>query len=133
MLREQLHTTDFSVVTRMYDAVERGDMDALRGCFVPDARVWHNDDEIELDIDAVVALIGHLCAVSTSRAYQDRRLTTVGTQAFLQHTLTAALRSGRRLRLPAIMRVEVNRDGLLQRMEEYFDSRALACLAEEVP
>ncbi|WP_177324406.1 hypothetical protein [Streptomyces mirabilis] len=34
-----------------------------------------------------------------------RRITAVGSQAFLQHTLTAALHSGERFRVPAMMRL----------------------------
>ena len=132
MLTEQHLSTDFSVVRRMLDAIERGDMDMLRRCFAPGALTWHNYDEIEQDVDTVIATLGHLCAISTSRAYEGRRTTTVGSQAFLQHTLTATLRSGRQLRMPAIMRVEVNSDGLVGRLEEYFDSRATDPIAEEV-
>ncbi|MGW2523492.1 nuclear transport factor 2 family protein [Streptomyces sp. NPDC001617] len=110
--------------------IEKGDMDGLRRCFAPGALVWHNHDEIEQDVDAVIALLGHLCAVSTSRTYEDRHITTVGSQAFLQHTLTAELRSGGTFRMPAMMRVQVDSDGLVTRIEEYFDSRALDSLAE---
>ncbi|WP_371663034.1 hypothetical protein [Streptomyces sp. NBC_00280] len=59
-----------------------------------------------------------------------RRITTVGSQAFLQHTLTAALHSGGRFRMPAMMRLEIDSEGLVARIEEYFDSRVLDSLAE---
>lgn len=133
MLTEQSTATDFSVVSRMLDAIERGDTRGLGGCFAQGALAWHNNDEIDQDVDGVLALIDHLCAVSTSRTYENRRMTTVGSQAFIQHTLTATLRSGRQLRMPAMMRVVVNSDGLVERLEEYLDSRAVDCLAEEAP
>lgn len=133
MLTEQSETIDFSVVGRMLDAIERGDTRGLRDCFVPEALAWHNNDENDQDVDGVVALIDHLCAVSTSRTYEDRRMATVGSQAFIQHTLTAALRSGGQLRMPAMMRVVVNTNGLVERLEEYIDSRAVDCLAAEAP
>ena len=133
MLTERPRTTDFGVIYRLFDAIEGGDMDAMRRCFAPGALTWHNHDNVEMDLDSVVGLIGHLCSVSTSRAYTDRRVATVDAQAFVQHTLTAALRSGRQLQMPTIMRIEVNSDGLVARLEEYLDSRAFDCLAEEVP
>ena len=108
-------------------------MDAMRRCYAPGALTWHNYDNVEMDVDSVVGLIGHLCSVSTSRVYTDRRVTTVDAQAFVQHTLTASLRSGGELRMPIMMRIEVDSDGLVARREEYLDSRAFDCLADEVP
>jgi ketosteroid isomerase-like protein len=122
--------TDFSVVNTLLAAIEKGDMDEVRRCFAPGALAWHNFDETEKDVDATAAILGNLCARSTSRSYEDRRVTTVGSQAFLQHTLTAALHSGGRFRMPAMMRLEINSDGLVARIEEYFDSRVLDSLAE---
>lgn len=133
MLTEQSPVTDFSVVSRMLDAIEQGDTETLRSCFTADAQAWHNNDEIEQNVDDVIALISHLCAVSTSRTYKDRRIATVGSQAFIQHILTAELRSGRQLRMPAMMRLVINPEGLVERLEEYLDSRAVDCLAEETP
>ena len=138
MLVEQSHTTDFSVVDRMFGAIERGDIETVRSCFAAGALIWHNYDELEQDVDGVVALLGQLCAISTSRVYLDRRVTTVGSQAFLQHTLNAALRAGPQLRVPAMMRVHVNADGLVERIEEYVDSRVFSLrvfdlFVEEIP
>lgn len=124
-------TTDFSVVDRMFGAIEKGDMDELRTCFAPGALSWQNRNEKDLDVDTVIAILGRLCAVSTVRAFEDQRSTVVGSQLFRQHTLTAVLRSGRQLRLPVMMRVEVDSGGLVARLEEYYDSRATDVLAEK--
>lgn len=130
MSSEETDLTDFSVVNTLLAAIEKGDMDEVRRCFAPTALTWHNFDEIEQDVHAMAAMLGHLCAHSTSRNYEDRRITTVGSQAFLQYTLTAALHSGGRFRMPAMMRLEIDSDGLVARIEEYFDSRVLDSLAE---
>jgi ketosteroid isomerase-like protein len=127
----ELSTTDFGVVNDMFAAIERGDIDTVRRCMAPDALTWRNHNEAEDDVDAVVALLAHLCANSTRRAYEDRRMTTVGSPAFLQHTVTATFRSGQLLRLPVMMRVQVNSDGLVQRIEEYVDWRTLEPFFEE--
>ena len=133
MPTQQLDDIDFSVVSRMLEAIERGDMDTMRRCFAPEALIWHNHDGLEMDVESTVGRIGYLCAVSTSREYKDRRMATVGSVVFIQHTLTAGLLSGRRLEMLAIMRIELDADGLVMRMEEYLDSRAVDCLGEEVP
>lgn len=121
--------TDLTVLDRMLGSIEAGDIDALRTCYTPDAVVWHAHDEVEQDVDTFTAVLASLCAVSTRRSYEQRRRTVVGRVAFLQHVLTADLVSGDTFRLPAMMRVEINEDGLVFRIEEYFDSQALASLA----
>ncbi|WP_406632412.1 nuclear transport factor 2 family protein [Amycolatopsis sp. WGS_07] len=130
-MADALTATDFSVVDRMFGAIEKGDMDELRTCFAPGARAWQNYNEKDLTVDRVIAILGRLCALSTVRTFEDQRVTAVGSQLFRQHTLTAMLRSGRQLRLPVMMRVEVDSDGLVARLEEYYDSRATDVLAEK--
>lgn len=130
-MTETLSAADFGVLSRMLAAIENGDKDELRSCFAPDALAWHNDNCVDQDVNAMIAVLDNLCALSTSRSYENRSITTTGSQAFLQHTLTATLRSGRQFRLPAMMRVQVDSDGLVTRLEEYYDSRATDCLAEE--
>ena len=120
--------TDTDHVARMFDAITRGDMAAVRACFAPGARIWHNDDEVECDIDQTCAVLGFLCDSSKSVAYEDQRIVRTGNLRFIQHVLTAELLSGQTLRLPAMMRVEVSDDGLVTRIEEYYDSRATDCL-----
>lgn len=124
MLTEETRTADFAVIDRMVAAIEQADMKSLVECFTPDARFWHNVDEMAQDVDAVVAILGGLCNVSSRRYYEDRRSTYAGSVAFLQHILTAELQSGDTLRVPAMMRVDVTADGLIERIEEYYDSRA---------
>ena len=119
---------DFSVIETMVRAIEQGDMEALRTCFTPDARVWHNYDGVELDVDGTIAGLASLCEQSHRRTYEKRRMTTVGRLAFLQHTLAVELDSGKRMELVAAMRVEIGPEGLISRIEEYFDSRALDVL-----
>lgn len=131
MLREESRAAVSGVVDTMLKSIEQGDMERLRRCFAPGARVWHNNDEVEQDIDGVTALLGHVCAISTSRTYDDRRATTIGSMVFLQHTLAITLGTGRVVRIPTIMRVEVDADGLVARIEEYFDSRAVERIFEE--
>lgn len=131
MLTEESRTNDMSAVSSMLEAIEQGDMDKLRRCFAPDALVWHNNDQFEQNIDTVITtMLEPVCAISTSRTYEDRRVTSAGSSAFLQHTLTIALNSGREVRIPTMMRVYVNSDGLVGRIEEYFDSRAVEPIFE---
>lgn len=115
----------------MFEAIEAGDMARLRSCFEPDALTWHNVDEVAKNLDAVTGMLGAFCALSTSRAYEERRTVTLGNVAFSQHVLTATLRNGQKLRIPAMMRLETSKRGLVARLEEYYDSRATDVLATQ--
>ena len=115
-------------VTRMFDAITRGDVATLKACFEPDARIWHNDNEVESDVEQTCAALGYFCASSKNVSYEDQRIVRTGNLCFVQHVLTAELASGEAFRLPAMMRVEVNDQGLVRRIEEYYDSRATDCL-----
>jgi ketosteroid isomerase-like protein len=121
-----------SAVKAMLEAIEAGDMERLRRCFAPNARFWHSHDRLEQNIDEVLQLLGAFCAASTVRSYEDRRSTSVGAEAFLRHTLTATLHSGRRVEIPTMMCVQLGPDGLVQRIDEYFDSRALDPVFAEI-
>ena len=116
-------------IARMFRAIESGDFDGLRTCFTPDGVVWHNIDEKAEDLDAVCTNLGNMVGISDKVAYTDVSTTTVGNQTFAQHVLVADLKSGKQLRLPAMMRIETNDDGLITRIDEYFDSGRLAVLA----
>lgn len=119
-----------NVIDAQYQSIEAGDMDRFRTCFTPDAVVWHAYDEVEQDIESVAQALGLLGAVSSQVKYEDRRITAVGADVFLQHTLTAQLLDGGSLRLPAMMHVMLGANGRISRIEEYFDSRAMDVLQE---
>ena len=36
-----------ALAVRFFDAVEAGDIAALRACYADDARIWHNTDRAE--------------------------------------------------------------------------------------
>ena len=113
------------VIARMYDSLERGDFTTFDTCFTLDARIWHNmDEQVQSMSDAKVAL-RQLVQISNAVRYKERRRVQVGNVVFLQHVLTAELKSGDTMRLPAIMRVELSDDGKIHWIEEYFDSRHL--------
>ena len=115
-------------VNTMFSAIEQGDMDTFKACFTPDGVVWHNSDEIEQAIDDVCTGLAQLHAASTKLTYEDQRIVRADNLYFVQHVLTAPLKSGGMMRLPAMMRIETNGEGLITRLDEYFDSRATDCL-----
>lgn len=121
------------LVTQMYDAIEAGDMELLGSCFAPGAIAWHNDTCKWEDFRAAFPILKALHDSATEVKYLDRRISEVGNTRFVQHVLTASFPSGAALYLPIIMRVDVNDDGFVVSLEEYYDSRATDCLVDNVP
>jgi len=115
-------------VAGMLRAIERGDMETFRACFAPGALVWHNVDGVAKGLDDVCAMVGGLLDASTSVIYETQSFARKGHESFIQHVLRANLKSGEAIESPAILRVETNDDGLVTRIDEYYDSRATDCL-----
>ena len=111
------------MIVRLYDSLEQGDFTTFSTCFAPGAQIWHNVDEQAQDMDDAAVVLQLLAKVSNGVWYKERRHMQIGNVVFLQHVLTAALKSGDELRMPAIMRVELSDEGKIARMEEYYDSR----------
>lgn len=118
-------------VSRMFAAISQRDMAAFKACFCPEAIIWHCDDEIERDVDAICTVIESLLAASVDDtvAYTEQRIVRAGKQYFVQHVLVADLHSGERLRVPAMMRIDTDDHGRVMRIDEYYDSRDVDCLA----
>jgi ketosteroid isomerase-like protein len=110
-------------IDRQFEAVERGDLNALRDCFSPTARIWHNFDEAEMDVAATLELLQKVCKATTARRSTERRVIAVGNVCIVQHVFVLTLTDGRDLRMPAMFRFEFDAHGLVCRVEEYLDSR----------
>ena len=121
------------VIERMFAAVAKCDMEVFRTCFERDAVIWHNDDELERDLEDTVAGLEAFHALTKSITYRDQRITRAGDQVFSQHVLTADLLSGRQMIAPVLMRLKMSENGRVARLDEYYDSRCTKCLAEEQP
>jgi ketosteroid isomerase-like protein len=42
---------------RFVAAIQAGDTDAVRACYAPDAKLWHNSDGIEQTVDQVLGVL----------------------------------------------------------------------------
>lgn len=121
---------DFRVVRKSFDAITRGDMELLASCFAASAVVWHNHDEAEQTIAQASAVLRHLYDLSHRIAYIDQTMTRAGNLVFSRHVLTADLRNGKHLRMPAMMEIRLDSHGLIERIDEYLDSRAIDVLMD---
>lgn len=120
-----------ALARRFFDAIERGDVDEVRSIYAPDAVIWHNTDGIETTPAENVAVLTAFVGRISERRYEARRLQAFPGGFVQQHVLTGVRRDGRRLQLPACLVCSV-KDGRITRLDEYFDSAAVAPWRESV-
>ncbi len=100
--------------------LEEGDQEKARACYAEDARIWHNFDDYEQDVDENLQTLGWMVKNSRSRRYDIQRLEEIEGGYLQQHVLRIETRSGEQIAMPACVVVQV-RDGRIARIEEYLD------------
>jgi ketosteroid isomerase-like protein len=119
--------TALDVADRLFAAVARGDVDAVRALYAPDFEIWHNTDGATQDADSNLRTLAWMAENMRDMRYDDVRLVATETGFVQQHVLRATAANGEQLTLPACM-VGVVKDGFITRLDEYFDSAHLGPL-----
>ncbi len=114
-----------ALAKRFFDAVEAGDIDAVRAIYAPDAVIWHNTDGVEQTPDQNLETLRGFVRLIEERRYLDRRVQVSGAGFTQQHVLHGVRRDGTQVSLPCCIVCEV-KDGRITRLDEYFDSAAVA-------
>jgi ketosteroid isomerase-like protein len=114
-----------ALAKRFFDAVEQGDIDTLRDCYAPDARIWHNTDGEEQSRDDNAATLKGFVQRISDRVYAERRLRVFDGGFVQQHELRGVRGDGVAVRLAACIVCAVE-DGRITRLDEYFDSAQVA-------
>uniref|UniRef100_UPI0037CAA29E nuclear transport factor 2 family protein n=1 Tax=Phenylobacterium sp. TaxID=1871053 RepID=UPI0037CAA29E len=79
---------------RYMAAVQAGDMDAVRACYAPDAKLWHNTDGIEQTVEENMKLLGWMVRRMPDRHYRILRREALSDGFVQQHVLEASLPDG---------------------------------------
>ena len=116
------------VADRLFGAIERGDVDAVRTMYHPEAKVWHNNDGIEQTVDENMRVLGWMARTLATRHYRVIRREALPDGFFQQHVLETTLPNGTAWNLDACVVVRVV-DGLVVRLDEYLDSAKVAELS----
>jgi len=111
----------------LFDAIEAGDIEAVRSLYAPDVVVWHNTDGKEQGADENLRTLAWCVRHIRGMRYEDVRCFETPSGFVEQHTLRGTTGSGAELAVPACLVVSV-RDGLIARIDEYLDSAQLAGL-----
>lgn len=115
-----------ALAKRFFDCVETGDIEGLVACYSPNAKIWHNTDELEQGPEdnrkTLTGMVGRI----KDRVYDQRRVETFPGGFVQQHVLRGTrVHDGARIHLPACIVCAV-KDGRITRLDEYFDSAHVA-------
>lgn len=115
-----------AMAMRFFDAIEAGDIDAMRESFAPDAEIWHNTDERIVTRDQTAQALTGMVTRIRGREYADGRLTAFPGGFVQQHVLKGVrTHDSAPVRLPCAIVCKVQ-GGRITRLDEYFDSAHVA-------
>ena len=114
-----------TLAQRFFDAVEAGDLEAVGQAYAPDAVIWHNTDGVETTREANLETLQGFVRLVPERRYVNRRVQVSHAGFTQQHLLEGVRRDGAKVSLACCIVCEVQ-DGRITRLDEYFDSAALA-------
>jgi ketosteroid isomerase-like protein len=112
------------IAERFFTAIERGDLDAVKAIYAPDARIWHSHDLKEQSVEENLRVLAWMSRNLPNRRYRVHRRVPIPGGFLQQHTLEA-LTQGGPFTMPACIVVEV-KDGRIARLQEYLDSGRVA-------
>ncbi len=118
-----------ALATRLFDAIEAGDIDDFAGCYASDVKIWHNTDGATQTKDANLKTLSGFMRAVPERRYAGRRLDVFDGGFVQRHTLCITSVAGATAELAACVVCEV-KDGLITRLDEYFDSAQVAALTK---
>jgi ketosteroid isomerase-like protein len=120
------------VANRLFDAIEKGDAATVGQLWSDDVVVWKVADR-DRDKDRALRIITWFLDTTTDRRYEilERRLFDGG--FVQQHVLHANGRNGATIAMRVCIVIKVDTDGLIRRIDEYFDPAEIAPLLDATP
>jgi ketosteroid isomerase-like protein len=112
---------------RFVSAIEGGDVEAVRACYAPDAKIWHNNDGLEQTVDQNIKVLNWFMRKLPDRQYRIVRREALSDGFLQQHVLEAILPDGRPFKMSACCVIRM-KDGVITRLDEYIDSAEAAAL-----
>ncbi len=117
--------TNDVLAERLFEAIERGDVGAVRDLYSTNAVIWHNTDGIEQTAEQNLATLAWVVENLAERRYEDIRRSVTDRGFVQQHMMRWTKVDGTRAELPACI-VAACSDGLITRIDEYLDSAHVA-------
>ena len=121
-------TEILALAERFMGAIQAGDAETVRACYSPDARIWHNNDNIEQTVDQNMKVLNWIARKLPQRHYRVLSREALKDGFMQQHVLEATLPDGTAWAMPACVVVRM-KDGAITRLDEYLDSAHSAALS----
>ena len=118
---------DVKLAHDFFDALGRGDREAVLHGVTGDAVLWQNFDSCEKRFADRVDGLMRASEVTDGFRYSDRQYLPIPEGLLLQHRLQGSTPNGENFDAAIMVRVYM-RDGRMARFEEYFDQQTLAPL-----
>lgn len=114
-----------STADRLFTAIEKGDTAAVEGLWDDDVLVWKSAEPEEQAKNRALRVIGWFIGTTTERRYEilDRQFFDGG--FVQQHILHATGKSGGSISLRVCLVIKVGTNGLITKIDEYFDPAEL--------
>jgi uncharacterized protein len=119
--------SNLELCDQLFSAIMRGDIDAVRAIYAPDAVIWHNNDQLEETPERNLRVLGWVTKNIKDLRYEEMRRHETPTGFVQQHVLRGIAPNGTALEIPACIICEV-KDGRITRLDEYLDSAHTAAL-----
>lgn len=113
------------IAAKFFDAIEANGIDKVYNMFSPDAKIWHNTDQLVVPRETTAKTIRGMHKRLRNIAYLDRKLDSWPTGFVERHVLAWERKvDGVQIQMPVCIVCEVNADGKITRLDEYFDPAA---------
>lgn len=121
------------VADRLFRAIEHGDTAAVAAMWADDVLVWHSGDRRDNERARALRVIFWFIHNTADRRYEvlDRRSFAGG--FVQQHILHATGTNGNAIAMRVCIVIIVAGDGLITRIDEYFDPADMAPLLGDTP
>lgn len=118
------------VADQLFGAITNSDIATVKQLFGDDVLVWHSGDTRDSAKDRAARIIDWFINTTTDRRYEvlDRQFFDGG--FVQQHILHADSRNGRSIHMRVCIVIKVGADGLITRIDEYFDPAEMAPLLD---
>ena len=113
---------------RYIAALEGDDLEKVRTFYAPEARLWHNTDDIAQDLEISMKSMKWFMRNLPGRRYRVLRREALHDGFLQQHVLEATLPDGTPWSLNACVVIKME-NGVITRLDEYLDSAQTTALA----
>lgn len=117
------------VADQLFDAITNGDIAAVTALWDDDVVVWKVADR-DRDKERALRVIDWFIGTTTDRRYEILERHVIDGGFMQQHVLHATGRNGGSIAMRVCIVVKVGGNGLITRIDEYFDPAEIAPLLE---